>query len=68
MAALAALLALAGCGGAPEDGAGAEEADEAGVLLESARRPLERAGEVEDIAAGRKEALDAGLEAAEGAD
>jgi len=60
-------LALAACGAPPADEA-QEEEREPGVLLESARAPLERAGEVEDLAAGRKDALDAGIAGSEAAD
>jgi hypothetical protein len=65
--ALVAGLVLAGCGSPTDEGEeAAAPADRApGVLLESARRPLERAGEAEDLAAGRKDALDAQIEGGE---
>lgn len=65
--ALVLALALAACGGPPADEAPGEER-EPGVLLESARQPLERAGAVEDLAAGRKDALDAQIAGGEGGD
>jgi hypothetical protein len=65
-----AAAALAACGGperTPEAGEPAESAEPkgGGVLLDAARAPLERASEVEDIAATRKAELDAQLERAE---
>ncbi|MCC7258810.1 MAG: hypothetical protein IT486_10615 [Gammaproteobacteria bacterium] len=53
---------LAACGG--QEAPPPEEATGDRVLLESARAPLERAHAVEDIAAGRREELDAAVEAA----
>jgi len=54
-------VALCGCdraadGGTDATAVGSEPADAA--LLDAARQPLERARGVEDIAAGRKAALD----------
>ncbi len=59
------VLALGACGGAPEsDEASADDAAEHRHLLDAARQPLERARQVEDITALRKEQLNQELETA----
>jgi hypothetical protein len=58
-------LALAGCGGAGTQEPAADAGPPEGVLLDSARAPLERAHEIEDITAGRKGQLDDEIERSE---
>jgi hypothetical protein len=60
-----AAAALAACGGSGQAPEADEPAEREGVLLDAARTPLERAGEVEDITATRKAELDAQLERSE---
>jgi hypothetical protein len=53
-----ATLAVAGCDGGDETPPPDPQVEPEGVLLDSAREPLDRARQVEDIAAGRKSSLD----------
>jgi hypothetical protein len=59
---------LGGCAGDRDETATAVEAESSaepeGILLDSARRPLERAGEVESLTGERKDRLDDTLEEA----
>lgn len=63
--ALVLMLLLGGCGSADDAGtAGDDTGEDHRHLLDAAREPLDKARQVEDISASRKDRIDAELEAA----